>query len=731
MAIKWRNKIGLVAWLLLFTFGLGSVIAALLDGSSYMNRSYFQREQFEGEVSQYIDLLSKFKLSSTSKEEAKKNITVSAEEINEHRYRYGDLPAQISNIKEQYETKIQEVIAADNQAAANLYIAERDRKIEDITKNFTDDEHVRQKVVKEKEAAIDKYYEALEQERTRFNSYERTFTYYLQDASTGTVYTNLDVTNEESATKLLSEKDTLFFQTYSESYPLGQMEYYAEAFPVQKTGTFTGMIAVPKWADKASTVMISAAQYKEEQKAFFIYTIAGLIAFVLSLYVYKRARIRYMMTEQKWIRYYNRILIDIRAAFFLFSALFVFIYVTDNRLNYYIDDYGYEIVRGQLLELTVTAVFVAITFVQGILLQEELKAGRSVEEIWKSTLLYKMYETIKQAFLIRKVGTQIMIMLSFVFLLGAGLLIVGAEPELIVLYIPVLLVVGIPLFIMIMKQTAYLNRILLSTNEMVEGKPGQDLPVKGKTVLASLAGNINVLKSSVKMSQKEQAKSERLKTELITNVSHDLRTPLTSIITYANLLKTQELEAEDRDAYIEIIDRKSKRLKVLIDDLFEASKMASGSVELAVEKVDLVQLLQQALAEHDETIQQSTLQFRVTHSQPHVYAIVDGPKIWRVFDNLIGNILKYSLEHTRVYISTVHSEDKAVITFKNVSRYELGANTDELFERFKRGDTSRHTEGSGLGLAIAKSIVDLHDGSFDIEADGDLFKVTVSLDAVE
>jgi len=730
---------GLIAWLLLFTFGLGGVITALLDGSGYMSRNYFQRPQFEGEVGQYIDLLSKLQLSYIPKEDVKKNITVSAEEINEHRYRYGDLSSQTSNIKGQYETKIQEAIAADNQVAANLYIAERDKKIEDITQNFTDDEHVRQKIVKEKEEAIDKYYEVLDQERTQFNSYGRTFKYYLQDALTGTVYTNLDVTDEASAKKLLSEKDTLFLQTYSESNPLGQKEYYAEqyeglagTFPVQRTGTFTGMIAVPKWADETSIVMISAKQYKEQQKAFFIYTIAGLIAFVLSLYVYKRARIRYMMTDQKWNVYYERIPIDIRAAFFLFSALLALGYAAGNRNDYYyMSGYGYEIVKGQFFDLTIAAVLVAITLVQGILLRGELKAGRSVEETWKSTLLYKMYETIKQAFLIRKVGTQVMLVLAFIFLLGAGLLIVGAEPELIVVYIPVFLAVGIPLFIIIMKQTAYLNRILLSTNELAEGKPVQELPVKGKTVLASLAGNINVLKGSVKLSQKEQAKSERLKTELITNVSHDLRTPLTSIITYTNLLKTQELEAEDRDAYIEIIDRKSKRLKVLIDDLFEASKMASGSVELAAEKIDLVQLLQQALAEYDETIQQSTLQFRVTHSQPHVYAIVDGPKIWRVFDNVIGNILKYSLEHTRVYISTVKSGDKAVITFKNVSKYELGGNTDELFERFKRGDTSRHTEGSGLGLAIAKSIVDLHDGSFDIEADGDLFKVTVSMDAAE
>ncbi|HZG75548.1 MAG TPA: sensor histidine kinase, partial [Paenibacillus sp.] len=217
------------------------------------------------------------------------------------------------------------------------------------------------------------------------------------------------------------------------------------------------------------------------------------------------------------------------------------------------------------------------------------------------------------------------------------------------------------------------------------------------------------------------------KTELVTNVSHDLRTPLTSIINYAKLLKQEHVTEEDREAYIEIIDRKSQRLKALIDDLFEASKMASGHVHLARERIDLVQLLQQALAENNEAIRSSTLQFRVTAPDEPVYALVDGQKLWRVFDNLIGNCLKYAMEHTRVYIAATATADQAVITFKNVSKYEVNENVDELFERFKRGDASRHTEGSGLGLAIAKSIVELHEGRLELAVDGDLVKAAVTL----
>jgi len=228
-------------------------------------------------------------------------------------------------------------------------------------------------------------------------------------------------------------------------------------------------------------------------------------------------------------------------------------------------------------------------------------------------------------------------------------------------------------------------------------------------------------------SRNEKLKSERLKTELITNVSHDLRTPLTSLIAYTELLKKPDLDEGERNSYIDVIDRKSKKLKVLIEDLFEVSKMVSGNMELNKAHVDLTQLLEQALAEHEEQIMDTHLIFRVSKPDVPLTTYVDGQKLWRVFDNLIENILKYALEGTRVFITLKEENGRALITFKNVTKYELSENIEELFERFKRGDTSRHTDGSGLGLAIAKSIIDLHEGMMEIEVDGDLFKVTIKL----
>nr|WP_315989670.1 HAMP domain-containing sensor histidine kinase [Desulforamulus aquiferis] len=309
-------------------------------------------------------------------------------------------------------------------------------------------------------------------------------------------------------------------------------------------------------------------------------------------------------------------------------------------------------VEDFLFGLALKAVFVAFTVVQGKLLLKRLNNGQSDKE-WQTSLLFKLFQSIKEAFLIRSIGIQLLILLMIVFAFGVGAVAVLMEPRFILVYFPLFLLIGIPAIFFMVRRIGYFNRIVTHSNDLVRGDLRSDIQVVGKSALANLAQSINTLRHGVQASQREQAKSERLKTELITNVSHDLRTPLTSIITYTELLKSPGLAEDERNSYIEIIDRKSKRLKVLIDDLFEASKMASGNIELVKEKVDLVQLLQQALAEHDETIRSSTLQFRVSNPEKALYAIVDGQKLWRVFDNLIGNILKYSLENTR-YISQLN-----------------------------------------------------------------------------
>ncbi|MCT2535164.1 HAMP domain-containing histidine kinase [Aquibacillus koreensis] len=478
-----------------------------------------------------------------------------------------------------------------------------------------------------------------------------------------------------------------------------------------------------------SNFFILTGRY-DQQMLYWTYAALSIVALIISVLLLKK--MNGIPSELDVLKlYYQKLTIDIRVGDLILSVL---LYL------FLMHDFKWKIVQtfdfntayiSDVVGLILFASFIFLLVITQVkFLLDELKDVEHLKTQWKHALIHKGMKNLQDVFLNRKTGTQLFLLLAVVFCFGVGTFIMLVDPFFILVYFFLGLVIGLPVFIVLVKRVGEFNRILEKTSELVAGKHGDDLKVKGKSVMAKLAGNINTLKHGVRVSQNEQAKSERLKTELVTNVSHDLRTPLTSIITYTELLKTGGISKEEQASYVEIIDQKSKRLKVLIDDLFEVSKMASGNMELTKSKVDLVQLLQQALAEHDNTIRESSLQFRVLNAEKPIYTIVDGQKLWRVFDNLISNILKYSMENSRVYISTTTMEDQAHITFKNMSKYELNDNSEELFERFKRADASRHTDGSGLGLAIAKSIVDLHEGTLDIETDGDLFKVSITLQRV-
>ncbi len=223
----------------------------------------------------------------------------------------------------------------------------------------------------------------------------------------------------------------------------------------------------------------------------------------------------------------------------------------------------------------------------------------------------------------------------------------------------------------------------------------------------------------------EEAKSERMKTELITNVSHDLKTPLTAIITYVDLLKKEGISEEERQQYIATLDMKSQRLKVLIEDLFEVSKANSGNVSVNLMDVDVVGLLKQVRLELEDKISNSNVEFRWNLPDEKVILKLDGQKTYRIFANLINNITKYSLNGSRAFVEVNINADKVVISFKNISATEISCDVENLTERFVRGDVSRNSEGSGLGLAIVKSFVELQGGSFKIDVDGDLFKAVI------
>ena len=246
-----------------------------------------------------------------------------------------------------------------------------------------------------------------------------------------------------------------------------------------------------------------------------------------------------------------------------------------------------------------------------------------------------------------------------------------------------------------------------------------------------IIGALECAEKSFNEAVQREVASERMKTELISNVSHDLKTPLTAIISYIDLLKREDLSPEEQKKYIQILDQKSQRLKILIEDLFEASKAASGNIQFALEEIDLVALLKQTLGEMSEKVGKSHLQFKVTVPEKKLMSYLDGRRTYRIFENLINNIIKYAAPYSRVYIECKEEEESVKAIFKNISEKEMNFTAEEIVERFKRGDASRHTEGSGLGLAIAKNLTELQHGVFEVYIDGDLFKVVVKFPKVE
>ena len=265
--------------------------------------------------------------------------------------------------------------------------------------------------------------------------------------------------------------------------------------------------------------------------------------------------------------------------------------------------------------------------------------------------------------------------------------------------------------------------LLRATNRIAEGNLQVVIP-EYLGIFEPFKPQIDKIQEGFRNAVEEEVKSQRMKTELITNVSHDLKTPLTAIITYVNLLKDENLTPEQRKEYVDTLERKSMRLKVLIEDLFEVSKATSKNITLNLMDVDVVNLIKQVQLELEEQLQAAGLSVRMHAPEGKVSVKLDSQKTYRIYENLIGNICKYALRDTRVYIDVTEEENSVSVVLKNISATELTVNPMELTERFVRGDSSRNTEGSGLGLAIAKSFTELQNGKMSLELDGDLFKVT-------
>ncbi len=291
--------------------------------------------------------------------------------------------------------------------------------------------------------------------------------------------------------------------------------------------------------------------------------------------------------------------------------------------------------------------------------------------------------------------------------------------------------ITIYVFYLIVKRANCFDRIEKQLKNIYEGNTEEKLDVESFTnEFKDTANYINDISNGFENAVEEGIKSERLKTELITNVSHDIKTPLTSIINYVDLIKQENIDNEKVKEYIEILEGKSHRLKRLTEDLVEASKASSGNVKLTLEKINVVELIKQTTGEFEDKFKQNNLEAIINAPEEEINIEADSRYMYRVIENLFSNISKYAASNTRIYIDVITDENIVKIWIKNISAQKLNISTDELMQRFVRGDKSRTTEGSGLGLSISKSLTELQNGKFEIQIDGDLFKVELEFERI-
>lgn len=376
-----------------------------------------------------------------------------------------------------------------------------------------------------------------------------------------------------------------------------------------------------------------------------------------------------------------------------------------------------------------------ISYLGAILILETVVKRMKTHTLWKTTLLYMIGHSIKSLIDNRKISTKLILLYGgfcIIALIATINMIKAYTTKALLFWFVVLVMLGIGTFVCLFRKMKQFQIIQNAIKAIYEGNTNIKLKSDELTgVLKQLGIYIEDIAGGLSNAVNESLKSERLKTELITNVSHDIKTPLTSIINYVDLLKKEKMPNEKATEYLMILENKSQRLKKLTEDLVEASKASSGNIKLKMEKIDVKELIKQVSGEFEDRFKTRGLEEIMTLPEENIFIKADGRYMYRVLENLYSNASKYALENTRIYVDIVLKQTSVVIQMKNISKEKLNITTDELMQRFVRGDSSRNTEGSGLGLSIASSLTELQGGKFHIYLDGDLFKVTLGFDKLK
>ena len=450
-----------------------------------------------------------------------------------------------------------------------------------------------------------------------------------------------------------------------------------------------------------------------------------LILVIVAMILYKRNRSYLFDNDSIWLKLSKLVPLE----FYGFTLFLSIVLLTQS-----IDGY-YDLLTGFIWCFLSIGYMLTVAYI----FNRQINSYDNKLDFFKTTFVYRAYKFITKLFkktlqLTRSMAlAKRIIILAIVCIVANVFMMIFAINDYNILIAMIASVVTIGGFAYyVLKKLSYLSYIMDGTQRIKNGDIHHKLQLIGEDNFTTLADNINNIRDGLDKAIDSQLRSERMKSELITNVSHDLKTPLTSIINYIELIKKEEnITPEYLKDYVNVLDSKSKRLKVLIEDLFEASKASSGNIELNMEKIDIIQLLRQSIGELEEKLSEANLDLKINVPEDKVYVRADGRRLYRVLENLLSNISKYSLSNTRVYIDITEVEGRVKLIMKNISSYELNFDPEEIMERFKRADDSRNTEGSGLGLAIARDLIKLQGGEFAIDIDGDLFKSIIEFDSIK
>lgn len=486
--------------------------------------------------------------------------------------------------------------------------------------------------------------------------------------------------------------------------------------------------------DKYKAAFESYAYMKDYHNVFVAASIIFSLLFIVLLIFLCVGVGHKKNSDTIFLNFYNRIPIEIILAIYI-AALF---FTSGGIAEIYMMPYRYDGLKPLLPQTALLSVtpflIVNIILVPFIVsMAARIKASTNkVLPFWKNFLIPRLIHFIcvqakKAAIFIVKNSSAVFVgILSFLIYIIVNIFLIASLQNLkgVAVFLIIAFNIGVLVFICLFLSN--LDRLRKETQALEKGEYALTDSNSYMLFFRKFAESLNHTKEGMSVALEKSIKSERFKTELITNVSHDLKTPLTSIINYVDLMKSEDPNSPKSKEYLDILDKQSKRLKHLIEDLIEVSKASTGNVKVELSEIDIEEFLSQVNGEFFDRFENSHLTAITEHNVRNLKITADGTLLWRVFNNLYSNICKYSLPGTRVYISTRLNGANAEITVKNISAQPLNITAEELTERFVRGDSSRNTEGSGLGLSIAKSLTETQNGTFEIKIDGDLFKVVLN-----